>query len=51
MTKERKKSLLKEEDRQLVVGRPDYFQCDNSVVTSKYTLLTFLPIVSTVQYL
>jgi hypothetical protein len=35
-----------EGDRILVAGRPDYERCDNKVITSKYTLLTFLPVVS-----
>lgn len=35
------------ENRTLVVGKPNLERCDNKISTSKYTLLTFLPIVST----
>lgn len=33
-------------DRVLVVGRPNYERCDNTIITARYTLLTFLPVVS-----
>ena len=35
-----------EAKRMLVAGRADHSHTDNSVSTAKYTLLTFLPIVS-----
>ena len=40
---------LQEEDgsnRLLMAGQPDYTRCDNTLITSKYTILNFLPIVS-----
>ena len=40
---------LQEEDgsnRLLMVGHPDYTRCDNTLITSKYTILNFLFIVS-----
>jgi len=33
-------------DRVLVAGRPDLNRCDNMIKTSKYTVWSFLPIVS-----
>jgi hypothetical protein len=33
--------------RAIVAGRPDLDFCDNTISTSKYTLITFLPIVRT----
>ena len=44
---------LKEEDgtdRKLQAGKPDYTRCDNTLITSKYTFLNFLPIVSSYNY-
>jgi hypothetical protein len=38
--------VVDNEDRVLVAGRPDFERCDNKVLTAKYSLLTFLPIVS-----
>ena len=35
-----------EGDRTLVAGRPDEEQCDNKVTTSKYTVISFIPVVS-----
>lgn len=38
---------IKEEDgtdRNLQAGMPDYTRCDNTLITSKYTILNFLPI-------
>jgi hypothetical protein len=35
-----------EGERVLVAGRPNYNRCDNMIVTSKYTLWSFLPVVS-----
>jgi len=35
-----------EQDRILVVGRPNYNRINNMVRTSKYTALNFIPIVS-----
>lgn len=40
------KKKEKEPDRVLILGKPDYERCDNQVVTSRYTLLTFIPVVS-----
>jgi hypothetical protein len=34
-----------EGDRILLVGQPDFERCDNKVITSKYSLLSFLPVV------
>lgn len=33
-------------DRILVAGQPEYERCNNMVTTSKYTLMSFLPVVS-----
>jgi hypothetical protein len=33
--------------RAIVAGRPDVDFCDNTICTSKYTILSFLPIVRT----
>jgi hypothetical protein len=33
--------------RAIVAGRPDVDFCDNTICTSKYTVLSFLPIVRT----
>jgi hypothetical protein len=35
-----------EADRELIVGQGDYNRCDNKVVSARYTLWNFLPIVS-----
>jgi hypothetical protein len=35
-----------EKERILVAGRPATFRTDNKVTTSRYTPLTFLPVVS-----
>jgi len=38
---------LREEDgsdRLLIAGQPDYTRCDNTLITSRYTYLNFLPI-------
>ena len=37
--------IKKEPDRVLIVGKPDSDRCDNKVVSARYTLLTFFPIV------
>ena len=40
---------VKEEDgseRSLLAGVPDHTRCDNTLITSKYTILNFLPKVS-----
>ena len=45
---------LREEDgsdRLLIAGQPDYTRCDNTLITSKDTILNFLPIVSILQIL
>ena len=45
---------LREEDgsdRLLIPGQPDYTRCDNTLITSKYTILNFLPIVSIQSWL
>jgi hypothetical protein len=44
MAKEKK---VKEPDRVLIPGRPDLEQCDNKVVSARYTAVTFLPVVRT----
>ena len=41
----RKRKDKKEPDRILIAGKPDYEQCDNKVVSARYSLLTFLPVV------
>ncbi len=38
--------VVDNEDRVLVAGRPDLERCDNKISTAKYSLLTFLPVVS-----
>jgi hypothetical protein len=38
---------VKELDRVLIPGRPDLEQCDNKVVSARYTAVTFLPVVRT----
>ena len=43
------RSIIKEEDgtdRVVTAGLPDYTRCDNTLITSKYTILNFLPLVS-----
>ena len=45
--------IIKEEDgtdRVLIAGLPDYTRCDNTLITSKYTILNFLPLVSYVTF-
>lgn len=44
MAKEKK---AKAPDRVLIPGRPDLEQCDNKVVSARYTAVTFLPVVRT----
>ena len=46
-TSNNKKNKVKkvEPDRILIAGKPDYEQCDNKVVSARYSLLTFLPVV------
>ena len=39
------KHLHEEGDRVLIAGRPNYDRVDNEVITSRYTLLNFLPLV------
>ncbi len=44
-----KKVKIREEDgsdRLLTPGLPDYTRCDNTLITSKFTILNFLPLVS-----
>ena len=36
---------VEEKDRILIAGRPNYNRTNNMVRTSKYTALTFIPIV------
>ena len=38
-------SKVEDSDRVLVAGRPNYNRCDNVIVTSKYTVWSFLPVV------
>ena len=40
------KKKEKEPDRILLPGKPDYEQVDNKVVSARYTLITFFPMVS-----
>jgi hypothetical protein len=35
-----------ERERVLMAGRPNYYRCDNKIITAKYTVWNFLPIVS-----
>jgi Ni,Fe-hydrogenase I cytochrome b subunit len=42
-----KKDKVKEPDRILLTGKPDYERCDNKVVSARYTLVTFFPVVRT----
>ena len=47
------RSIRKEEDgtdRVVTAGLPDYTRCDNTLITSKYTILNFLPLVSYVTF-
>ena len=39
------KKKVKEPDRVLIGGKPDLDQCDNKVVSARYTALNFLPVV------
>lgn len=34
-------------DRILLPGKPNYEHCDNKVVSARYTLVTFFPVVRT----
>ena len=34
-----------EADRLLVLGKPDYDRCDNKVVSARYTIYNFIPVV------
>jgi len=43
--KKKKKLKPREPDRVLVLGKPDYERCDNKVITSRYTIVSFLPVV------
>jgi hypothetical protein len=40
------KEKVKEPDRVLVCGKPDFQRCNNQVKTARYTLVTFLRVVS-----
>jgi hypothetical protein len=44
--KKKKAAAAAEPDRVLICGRPDFARCDNQVRTARYTLVTFLPVVS-----
>ena len=35
-----------ETERVLIAARPNYHRCDNTVITAKFTVFTFLPLVS-----
>ena len=37
--------VVKKADRILITGRADYDQCDNQVISARYTLLSFFPLV------
>ena len=41
--------VVKKADRILITGRADYDQCDNQVISARYTLLSFFPLVSWVS--
>ena len=36
-------------ERTLLVGKPDMSRCDNELITSKYTVWNFFPLVSSTQ--
>jgi hypothetical protein len=40
-----KKKKVKEPDRVLIPGKPDLERCDNKVVSARYNVVTFLPVV------
>jgi hypothetical protein len=40
-----KKKKVKEPDRVLIPGRPDLERCDNKVVSARYNVVTFFPVV------
>ena len=40
-----KKEEVKAPDRVLIAGKPDLERCDNKVVSARYTLVSFLPVV------
>jgi hypothetical protein len=40
------KAQKDEGPRLLLAGRPDLERCDNKISTSKYSLLSFIPVVS-----
>ena len=42
------KKKEKEPDRVLIPGKPDLDRCDNKVVSARYTLYNFIPVVSEV---
>jgi hypothetical protein len=42
-----KEKKVKEPDRVLMPGKPDLEQCNNKVVSARYTAVTFLPVVRT----
>jgi len=46
----RKSPEKDEDDRVLLAGKPDYERCDNKICTSKYTLLSFLPVAVLEQF-
>jgi hypothetical protein len=37
------KRVIKEPDRTLVPGRPDFERCDNKVVSARFTVANFIP--------
>jgi hypothetical protein len=39
------KQLARRPDRVLITGKADLDQCDNKVISARYTLLSFLPVV------
>lgn len=39
------KKKEKEPDRVLLPGKPDFERCDNKVVSARYTIYNFLPVV------
>lgn len=48
--KARNKKNKHQDDRLLVVGRPEYDRVDNKVVSARYTVWNFLPKVCFVAY-
>jgi len=48
--KEEEKDDEEDDHRILVVGKPDYTRCDNTVTTSKFTIWSYLPLAFWAQF-